>query len=336
LGYPKKVYDKAWEELERRRRASEDTLRARREEVRRRIPEIAEIERKMASGAASVARTIIAAPEKAEKLTLQLGRESAALQERRAALLLEYGYPDGYLAEKYTCDVCRDTGYRGREMCSCMKDLLRREAAAQLCAVSQSERCGFWNFELSLYPDEPVDSSGVVPRARMAEVLEACKRYAAGFSASAESLLLLGRTGLGKTHLSLAIAAAATEAGFGVIYTPVQRIMDTLEAEKFGRDSSPREQYSESTRTILACDLLVLDDLGTEFITQFSVSTLYNIINSRLVEGRPTIISTNLELADIEGRYSQRMVSRLVCGYQVLKFHGKDIRYIKQARQLAT
>ena len=334
MGYPKQVYDRAWEALTRQREEARTLTRTRREEIGRRIPEVGAIEREMAVLAASVARVIVASPDKAEEMTLQLGKNSLALQEQRKALLEKAGFPADYLEQQYGCANCLDTGYRGSQMCGCMRALLQREAAAQLSAVSQAERCGFHNFRLEYYPDKPVDASGVVPRARMAEVAEICRRYAESFSPQAESLLLLGRTGLGKTHLSLAIAAMVTEAGYGVVYTPVQKLLDTLEAEKFARTAETREQYAESTRFVLDCDLLVLDDLGTEFSTPFSLSVLYNIVNSRSAEHKPTIISTNLELPAIEDRYSQRMVSRLVCGYRVLKFYGKDIRYIIKTEQM--
>lgn len=334
MGYPKQVYDRAWEQLSRRREDARARTRARREEIKAHIPELDSLERQMAACAAGVARAIVTSPGRAEELTKQLAKESLALQERRRSLLLERGYPADYLEERYACADCRDSGYRGTQMCSCLRSLLRQEAAAQLSSVSQSANCRFDNFSLEYYPQAPVESSGIVPRERMREILEACRRYAADFTPRSGSMLLLGHTGLGKTHLSLAIARAVTEAGYGVVYTPVQRLLDILESEKFSRGADAREQYTESVRFALSCDLLILDDLGTEFATQFSASALYNIINSRLVEERPTIISTNLELPAIEERYSQRMVSRLVCGYQVLKFYGKDIRYIKKTKRI--
>lgn len=329
MGYPKEVYDQAWETLSRRKQEARERELARREEIGLALPEIARIEAEMARTAASVARAVITEPERARERVEELRARNLALQERRRALLREGGFPEDYLAEQHHCPDCKDSGYIGSRMCDCLQDLLKKAAYHQLGAVSQSKHATFGDFSLEFYPDKPVDSSGVVPRQRMGQVFEACLNYARTFSPGSESLLFLGQTGLGKTHLSLAIGSAATEAGYGVVYTPVQRLMDRLETDKFSRVADSREQYADNVGHILSCDLLILDDLGTEFHTQFTTSVLYNIINTRLVEGRPTIISTNLELQQIEEKYSQRMVSRLICTYRVLKFYGKDIRFIK-------
>lgn len=330
MGYPKEVYDKAWETLSRRRQEARERTVARREEIHRTIPEIRQIEREMAMTASSVAKVVIADPSRAEEHIEELQHLNLTLQEKRQLLLQQKGYSCDYLAEQHGCDLCGDSGYVGIRMCACLRELLKKSAYASLGAVSQSANCTFQSFSLEYYPDKPVDASGVIPRQRMGQVLEACLQYARSFSRQSESLLLLGHTGLGKTHLSLAMAAAATEAGFGVVYTPVQKLMDRLESDKFSYKSEAKENYAGNMDYVLSCDLLVLDDLGTEFNTQFTGAVLYNIINSRLVENRPTIISTNLELNQIEEKYSQRMVSRLICTYKVLKFYGKDIRFVKK------
>jgi DNA replication protein DnaC len=166
----------------------------------------------------------------------------------------------------------------------------------------------------------------------MADVLDACKRYAAEFSRESPSLLMLGKTGLGKTHLSLAICSALAEKGFGVVYTPVQKLTDRLEAVKFSYSDAAKEQYAAELENATGCDLLVLDDLGAEFVTQFSSAALYNIVNTRMAENRPTIISTNLEPQELEQKYSQRMSSRLLGGCHALRFTGRDIRFEKKFR----
>lgn len=332
MGYPKEVYDRAWEELSRRAENARQRALSRREEIRRALPEIERIERDMAATALSVARVVVLEPSLAEERVAALREENLALQQRRTEMLQSIGFPADYLAEQHGCPICRDSGYVGARMCECLRDLLKKAAYSQLGAVSQAKACGFDNFSLHYYPSQPVDESGIIPRERMEQIYAFCREYAAKFAPGAESLLLLGRTGLGKSHLSLAIARTITELGYGVVYTPVQKLMDRLESEKFSRGEN-REQYLDNMEFVLGCDLLVLDDLGTEFYTQFTAAVLYNIINSRLVENRPTIISTNLELGQIEEKYSQRMVSRLICSYNALKFYGKDIRFIKKQEQ---
>lgn len=331
MGYPKEIYDSAWRELEQRALQAKNRERARREEIRRSIPEIGRIERELASTAAEVTRAVIGAPQNAKPRIAELRERNLDLQETRRALLLQHGYPADYLEEQFECPQCRDKGYTGSRMCGCLQALLRRVASTCLSEVSGAEQYSFQSFSLDYYPSLPADKCGVAPRQRMGQILDFCRQYASGFSRESESLLLLGKTGLGKTHLSLAVAGSVTEAGFGVVYTPVQKLMDRLESEKFSRASPERGNYVNRMEQVLSCDLLVMDDLGTEFFTQFTGSVLYNIINTRLMERRPTIISTNLELPQIEEKYSQRMISRLVCSYKVLKFYGKDIRFLKKA-----
>jgi DNA replication protein DnaC len=329
MGYPKEVYAKAWQILDGSRADAEENAARRREEARNLIPELAQLERRMAAAAAEVSKLILHDPESAPARLEKLRTDSLALQQQREVFLREKGLPADYLAVRYSCGTCKDTGYVGREMCSCMRDLLRKAAYARLGSASQAKSCTFGAFSLGFYPDDPTENGGKSPRELMTQVLAYCRRYAETFSPASESILMLGHTGLGKTHLSLAIATAATEAGYGVVYTPVQKLMDKLESEKFAR-SAAKEQYTDSIDDVIGCDLLVLDDLGTEFHTQFTTSALYNIINSRMVEGRPTILNTNLELPQIEEKYSQRMISRLICGFQVLKFYGKDIRFLRK------
>ncbi len=329
MGYSKQIYQRVWDILDGRKQAAREEASRHREEIHHRIPRIAELERQMAQQAARITRIVVAGSPDVEEKMQELAEANLGVQQERVALLVQHGYPPDYLTLRHFCADCRDTGYVEQNMCHCMKALLRQEAAAQLSRVSPVGSSTFQSFSLDYYPDTP-DDSGISPRVRMQDVLSTCRHWTNTFSPNSESLLLIGKTGLGKTHLSVAMAAETTQAGYGVIYTSVQRMMDMLEAEKFSRESGSKEQYRDTMVTYLDCDLLVLDDLGTEFMNQFVGATLFNILNSRLVEERPTIISTNLEPAEIEARYSQRMVSRLVCAYKVLRFAGKDIRYQKK------
>ncbi len=331
MGYPKQVYDQARQLLEQRREEARTLTQKRRDQAYAKLPELVIIEGKMAQGASSIARMVILDPDNAEENIHKLAGENLALQQRRRELLEQNGFPGDYLETQYACSKCKDTGYVGNVLCHCLKSLLEKQAYEQLSQVSPLMSCTFDSFTVEYYPDVPENGKGVSPRQRMRDTLTFLRQYAASFTPSSQSLLMMGNTGLGKTHLSLAVAGAVLQGGYGVIYTPVQKLMDTLEADKFARDSEAKENYAENIRAILQCDLLVLDDLGTEFLTQFTQSVLYNIINSRLIESRPTIISTNLRVGDIEDKYSQRMVSRLICGYKVLPFSGKDIRMIRMA-----
>ena len=330
--YSKQIYDKAWATLAARRNQARETAAAHRAEIRARLPEIAAIEREMAAGAASIARLVIADPERAAEQIEALAQANLSLQQRRGQLLAGAGYPTDYLSEQYECADCQDTGYLGAKMCECMAGLLRREASAALGRSAPVNECTFEKFSLEYYDTAP-DESGVSLRERMRDKLEFCQSWAASFTPKSESMLLAGPTGVGKTHLSLAMADKVSQAGYSVVYTTVQRMMDFLEGEKFARDTQTREKFFGATDTYLDCDLLILDDLGTELSTAFTSAALFNILNTRLVEERPAIISTNLELPEITARYSQRMASRLIYGYKVLRFAGKDIRYMKKVER---
>ncbi|MBQ6570049.1 MAG: ATP-binding protein, partial [Clostridia bacterium] len=182
----------------------------------------------------------------------------------------------------------------------------------------------FDDIDINYYP---ADGAGAIsPRKRMESIIGFCKKYAEDFSLSSQSLLFMGATGLGKTHLSLAIADVVTKKGFGVVYGSAQGFLNQLEQEHFGKNNAQGDEY----RTMLLdCDLLILDDLGSEFSTSFTVSSIYDIINTRILSGKPTIISTNLTLAEIEDRYSERILSRLCGCYKVFKFDGSDIRTMR-------
>lgn len=269
--------------------------------------------------------------ENAQRFIEELSKKNLAAQQRRKDILKENGYPEDYLDADYTCKKCRDTGFVSGVMCDCYKELLRDTALAELNELSPSSRSTFESFNVNYYPDTSDPVTGVNPRSRMKEILDFCKDYAADFGTDSPSLLLYGATGLGKTHLSLAIASEAIRKGYGVIYGSAQNLMSRLEKEHFssGRDN----EYEGSEQAILECDLLVIDDLGAEFSTQFTVAELYNIINTRIMSRLPAIISTNLTPDGLEQKYTQRITSRIIGNYISLYFCGKDIRQIKTMEQ---
>ena len=159
----------------------------------------------------------------------------------------------------------------------------------------------------------------------MKTYFEYCLNYSEDFSNKSDNLIMMGETGLGKTHLSLAIAGAAAKKGYSVIYSSAQNLLSMLENEKFGRTA-----LSGAEQSVHDCDLLIIDDLGAEFSTNFTVSAVYNILNTRLMASKPTIISTNMSLYEIEERYTQRIASRILGNYIIMNFVGKDVRVIKK------
>ena len=223
----------------------------------------------------------------------------------------------------YDCEVCKDTGYVKGKICECIKREAAQIIAEELSREMPLENCKFENFDLKYYSDK-TDASGENARRRMTSILKLCKEYAIGFSPeTSKNLLFLGNTGLGKTHLSLAIVSAVIEKGYMPIYASCENLFSEIESEKFsGKNNGTYE-------AVLNADLLVIDDLGTEMTTSFTKSVLYNIVNTRILSGLPTIINTNLSMKEIESRYTARVLSRFIGEYDWNKFLGEDIRQQK-------
>ena len=320
MRYTTEEYESARRELERRRNEAQRLQQARHDEITAKIPEITDIEAEMAQTALSVIKAL-GMGDKSVSYVRQLEAVSLDAQSRRAALLKQNGYPEDYLKVKYHCSLCEDKGFVNGRICECHKLILKSNAYEKLCSRFPVEKFTFNNFDVSLYPET---GGGITPRRRMESVMNFCKSYAADFSTDSPSIILQGNTGLGKTHLSLAIAGEVIKRGFGVIYASAQNILSQLENEKFGR-----AQYADTEKNILECDLFILDDLGSEFRSQFTASAVYNIINTRLLNGRPTIISTNLSMESIEDIYTPRIASRILSEYTLLQFDGNDIRQLK-------
>lgn len=323
MSYKRSVYIKAKEALSERKANAERDAEMRHSAAVALCPEIAKIEREMASHGAEVVKAVGMGADLDEYIK-NLAMANLKAQAKRKELLKGAGFPEDYLDVKYTCDICKDTGYNKEFYCQCYRKLIRDIARQELGINSPLKKCTFESFRVDKYP-EVVDSVlGVNQREHMKNIYEYCKDYAEGFTTDAEGLFMYGKTGLGKTHLSLAIANEVINRGYDVYYGSIQTIMDKLEAEHFGR--LPREDSIKED--ILTCDLLIIDDLGAEFATQFTNAELYNILNSRMLSSLPTIISTNLDMKDIADKYSQRVASRIMGTMTGLYFCGKDIRQL--------
>lgn len=242
-----------------------------------------------------------------------------ALMARRREIIKSLGYPEDYTEVHYSCKKCSDCGFiDGTKMCSCFREALIKATIASSGIGELIEKQTFDNFDLNWYKgDEEVER-------RMAANLAAAKNYAKNFAKKRENLLLIGKTGTGKTHISTAIAREVITLGYDVIYDSAQNIVSDFEADKFRSGYGQQEPRSEK---YLECDLLIIDDLGTEFSSQFTVSCLYNLINSRRNKGMATIISTNLTAEELARKYEDRIYSRIVgAGTRILVFEGKDRR----------
>lgn len=258
-----------------------------------------------------------------------LKRNNLQAQNMIKTLLKENNYPSDYLELKFICPKCEDTGYINGQQCDCLKKLYKTIAVKHLNSVAQVKLCRFSDFNLEYYRNQ-TSASGEDAYSTMNKIFNFCRQYANNFNENSESLLMFGKTGLGKTHLSLSIASSAIDKGYTVIYDSTINLLNKIENEHFGRD-----KVNDTLSVILDVQLLILDDLGTEYDTQFNVSTVYNIINTRLNKNLPTIVSTNLSKNEIQARYEERIVSRLYANYIPLKFIGNDVRFLKRKNKPA-
>ena len=311
----------------RQRRAAE--MEQRRRMLYARQPRLEEIERTLRG---TMSRIVAAAAKKGEDplpAIRALRDENLALQQERAQLLTELGYPADYLEDKPACPLCGDTGYDKKGVCRCLRQYYAREQLQELSRLLPLGEARFETFRFDLYDSAEWEGYGISPRANMERNFDVCRDFACQFSRGGGDLLLSGGTGLGKTFLSACIARVVSENGFSVVYDTAASVFSRFEDAKFRRDDGGSEDADRCMR----CDLLILDDLGTEMTTSFVQSALYQIVNGRMMAGRSTIISTNLAPEEIGSRYGRSVLSRLEGEYEILPFFGEDIRRLKRERQ---
>ena len=321
MGYSAEVVKKVREDFENRRADAVRLAESHRNEVALKNPAVLEIDKALSMTGLSVYKASIAGTEGLEARIEAIKKENLELQAAKRQLLSDLGYAENYLDIKYSCDKCNDTGYVGINMCSCMKKALVKEAYnhSGLGKVLNSQT--FKNFDLSYYAEGN-------DREHMSGILEMAKKYVSDFGKpdKESNLLFMGTTGLGKTHITTAIAKGVIDKAYDVVYDSAQNIIRAFESERFDKD----ERAGLETQRYFDCDLLIIDDLGTEFKNSFTQSCLYNLLNSRINAGKAMIISTNLESKDqfiID--YDERISSRLIGNFRPYKFVGKDIRLAK-------
>lgn len=330
MAYDGRLLARARNELDKIREANREEQQLRRALVYSRLPEVEQIDSTLRSQMAELVRlTISRRPDLKERIG-ELKERNLDMQMRRAELLTQEGFGADYLDEIYFCRLCRDTGIYEGKVCSCLDRLYNRELTKELGTLMRRGDERFEGFDLSLYPNEPDPVKHVVPRETMALTYAACRRFAENFSPTSPSLLLQGGTGLGKTYLSACIARVVADKGFSVCYESAATALDYFETAKFSRDTEEGETAGLRVRRMQDCDLMILDDLGTEMVTPMSQSALYTLINTRLVNGKKTIISTNLTDEQLQKRYTPQICSRIAGEFTALPFVGRDIRRMKK------
>ena len=320
MAYSRAIVKRAEARLQNEKEQNERSSRARIAAIYEKEPRLGEIERELRRTAAHVLAATFRRQGDPVAAMQQLKKENLALQQERDWILQAEGLEPDDLTVQPICPTCGGTGYVGAAMCECLKELCRQEQKKELTNLFGAE--SFEKFRLDLYSDQYDAKYRSSPRELMRATYRMAQNYAQSFPADGQSLVFSGATGLGKTFLSACVARVVAERGFSVSYAPVGQLFAAFEEDKF----RPQPDAAR-TEDVFACDLLIIDDLGTEMTTQFTVSVLYQLLNTRLMEKKPVILSTNLTPGELASRYSPQIASRILGTYRLCQFCGDDIRF---------
>ncbi|MBQ8622124.1 MAG: ATP-binding protein [Oscillospiraceae bacterium] len=323
MAYSAEVVKRARARLAQAKEDRESENRQHLAEAYAKVPRIKEIDMQLRRTMAQAAQAAFLQGSDGREMLEKVKLQNLELQQERAILAME-NFEEGYLDESPICDNCGGSGYVGSNMCDCLRELCRQEQKKEVSILSGS-RDTFNQFNLDFYPDRIDPKYGASPRTIMDRNFQNCRRYALTFTPSAGNLLFVGGTGLGKTFLSACIARAVADRGYSVVYETAGHLFSKLEQAKF----SPNEENRREAARFTDCDLLIMDDLGTEMPGQFVTAALYSLLNDRILMGKPMVISTNLNVEEIKRRYSPQIASRLQGSFQGVTFVGEDIRVLK-------
>ena len=323
MAYSAEVVKRARARLAQAKEDRESENRQHLAEAYAQVPRIREIDMELRRTMAQAAQAAFLQGTDGRELLEQVRVKNMDLQQERALLAATH-FEVGYLDESPICDSCGVSGYVGTTMCECLRELCRQEQKKEISVLSGGKE-SFAQFKLDYYPDRIDPKYGASPRVIMERNFQNCKRYALTFSRNSGNLLFVGGTGLGKTFLSACVARAVADRGYSVVYETASHLFAKLEQAKF----SPNEENKREAEKLTACDLLIIDDLGTEMPGQFVTAALYSLLNDRIRAGMPMVISTNLNVDEMARRYSPQIASRLHGDFQRLTFVGEDIRILK-------
>ena len=323
MAYSKEVVARARARLAQAKEDRESENRQHLAEAYAQVPRIREIDIELRRTMAQAAQAAFLQGSDGRELLEQVRVKNLDLQQERALLAATH-FEEGYLDECPVCTNCGGSGYVGSTMCECLRELCRQEQKKEISVLSGGKE-SFNQFKLDYYPDRIDPKYGASPRAIMERNFKVCRTYALTFAQNSGNLLFVGGTGLGKTFLSACVARAVADRGYSVVYETASHLFSKLEQAKF----SPNEENRREAEKLITCDLLIIDDLGTEMPGQFVTAALYSLLNDRIRAGMPMVISTNLNVDEMSRRYSPQIASRLHGDFQRLTFVGEDIRILK-------
>ncbi len=322
----KAIINQIIKEYEQLRDMVEKTYKQRKDEVYDRIPRIREIDVEMAKVSIKASKAIFDNPDDNKFILKEMEYTIKKLQQEKAFLLTEHNISLNYLEKVYNCSNCNDTGFDDQgKKCGCFKQRMINYGYKMSNLDQILEKENFQTFDLNIFSDEISENEVTSPRENMKEILGICEAFVYNFDTTKDSLLFYGKTGLGKTFLCNAIAKTLLDRGYLVVYQTSFNILELLERRKFKKESQPLDNFSYEM--LFDADLLIIDDLGTEMGNTFTNTEIFNIINTRLLKSKKTLISTNLTPVEIRKIYSDRVSSRLFGSFNLLKFFGHDLRW---------
>lgn len=326
----KSAYTMAIAELKKRREENSAEHARRLNQVRGKSPEFVKTEHALAVNGAALIRTVA---DKSSDFTA-IESNIRRLQQRKSEILAELKLPSDYLDDIYTCSICRDTGFEeSGARCNCLKQLAAQFVCQNSNLTEHMKKQRFENFDFSLFSAQPPEN-GRDPLTYIKHFYEKGINFSDTFDITGANLLLTGNAGTGKTYFSSCIANRAMDRGKTVYYQTAFTLFDILEKLKFGRCTREEQERFEGINDyIMSTELLIIDDLGTEYISAYSTAALFNIINSRCYDNKSTILSTNLSLEALTSHYSQRFTSRICGDFEFLRFIGRDLRMSKLKTQ---
>jgi len=314
-----KIMNRAITRFEKQRSERELNLQRTQEKIYSELPRVQYLDKKLRESILNVAAASLQHDVNLNSTLEIIRNANLTLQSEREQLLSSKGYPSTILDETDNCPKCGDRGWINGNPCDCLMSIYQEEQNRELTQLLNIGNQSFERFNLDYYPPNS--------RKAMENVLFYCKRYAEKFSKNSENLYLCGNPGLGKTFLSASIAKVVAELGYSVVYETAINLCANLEKLKFSRDDNT--ELEDDTNRYFTCDLLILDDLGTEMHTSFTLSAIYDVINSRLMDKLPMIINSNLSPDAVEREYTAPIASRIIGEFLMLRFFGDDIRKLK-------
>lgn len=320
-------FNRIMRDYDQRRAHNTQEQKKHQEEAFDRIPRLRDIHNRVGRVGIEMIQATMKEPHRKEEFDQELKDRLQALRLQKEQLLTAHGYPKNYLEPIYDCEDCEDTGYIGHEKCHCLKQAIINYSYSQSNLSDVLALENFDTFRFDYYSTETNPQTGMSPMENMRSVYHACQTFVDEFDDTFNNLILYGRSGLGKTFLCNSIAKALLDSGKTVVYLSAFQLFRLFENYRFHKDEEI--VTNEDIEALFTVDLLIIDDLGTEFVNSLTSAELFNCLNTRLLHNRSTVVSTNLNPNEWVDKYSERIVSRIFGYYTQLKFFGSDIRLQK-------